>query len=93
MARGARLAGAELLERGGELARIQQAITALEGDDGAMLIIQGAAGIRKSALLHVLCQHATDQAMQTLTAQASELERAAGAACRALGMARFSAHD
>jgi len=78
MAGGVRLAGSELLERGEELARIQQAITALDGGDGGVLVIQGVAGIGKSALLQVLCQHATDQGVQTLTAQASELEREFG---------------
>jgi len=78
MAGGVRLAGTELLERGEELARIQQAITALDGGDGGVLVIQGAAGIGKSALLHVLCEHATEQGAQTLTAQASELEREFG---------------
>ena len=78
MAGGVRLAGSELLERGEELARIQQAITALDGGDGGVLVIQGVAGIGKSALLQVLCQHATDQGVQTLSARASELEREFG---------------
>jgi GTPase SAR1 family protein len=64
-----------LLERGRELARIKQAITALGRGQGGVLVIQGAAGIGKSALLHVLCQHAEGQGVQMLTARASELER------------------
>ena len=66
MAGGVRLAGTTLLERGEELARIQQAIIALGAGQSGVLLIQGAAGTGKSSLLHVLCQHATDQGVQTL---------------------------
>jgi len=45
---------------------------------GDVLVIQGAAGIDKSALLRVLGQCATGQGIQTLTAQASELKREFG---------------
>ena len=69
------LAGTELLERGEELARIQQAITALENETGGVLLIQGAAGIGKSVLLRALCEQATGRGVQTFTARASELER------------------
>jgi predicted ATPase len=41
-----------------------------------MLVIQGAAGIGKSALLGAVCERASGQGMQTLTARASELEQA-----------------
>jgi DNA-binding CsgD family transcriptional regulator len=74
MAGSVRLAGTTLLERGEELARIQQAIIALTAGQGGVVLIQGAAGIGKSSLLHVLCEHAVDQGVQTLTAHASELE-------------------
>ena len=40
-----------------------------------MLVIQGPAGIGKSALVRVLGEHATGQGVQTLSARASELER------------------
>src|SRR5437868_373982 len=78
MAEVAQPAVAGLLERGGELACIRQALTALGDGQGGVLIIQGAAGIGKSALLRVLCQHATKQGTQTFTARASELEREFG---------------
>jgi len=74
MAGSGRPAGTRLLERGEELACICQAITALRGGDGGVLLIQGAAGIGKSVLLDALCEAATGEGMQTLTARASELE-------------------
>lgn len=54
-----------LLERGGELARIEEAVAALGRGQGGVLVIQGAAGIGKSALLQVLCEHAAEQRLQT----------------------------
>jgi tetratricopeptide (TPR) repeat protein len=75
MAAGARLVARGLLERGGELARLDQAIAALVRGHGGVLVIQGAAGIGKSALVRVLCEHATEQGLQIMTARASELER------------------
>jgi DNA-binding CsgD family transcriptional regulator len=75
MAAGARLAARGLLERGGELAHIDQAIAALVRGHGGVLVVQGAAGIGKSALVRVLCERAAGQGLQTLTARASELER------------------
>jgi predicted ATPase len=66
----------QLLERGAELARIEQFIADLARGQGGMLVIQGAAGIGKSALLGALCERAGGQGMQTLTARTSELEQA-----------------
>jgi DNA-binding NarL/FixJ family response regulator len=65
----------QLLERGGELARIEQAVAALRRGHGGVLVVQGAAGIGKSSLLRAVCEHAKVQQVQTLTARASELER------------------
>ena len=65
----------QLLERGGELARIEQVVTALRRGHGSVLVIQGAAGIGKSSLLRAVCEHGAIQQVQTLTARASELER------------------
>ena len=48
---GSRLAARGLLERGGELARIDQAIAALGRGHGGGLVVQGAAGVGKSALV------------------------------------------
>src|SRR5947209_19839189 len=69
-------AARQLLERGAELARIEQFIAALARGQGGVLVIQGAAGIGKSALLSALCEWASGQGVQTLTARASELEQA-----------------
>jgi len=47
------------LERGGELARIQQVISAVQQGHGGVLVIEGVAGIGKTALLQVVCEAAT----------------------------------
>ncbi len=65
----------ELLERDGELARIGQAMAAVQSGYGGLLVIQGPAGIGKSALLRALHEHSTRARLQILAAQASELER------------------
>ena len=65
----------QLLERGGELARIDQAVADLRHGHGGVLVIQGPAGIGKSTLLRMVCERAAEQRVQTLTARASELER------------------
>src|SRR2546421_1931134 len=65
----------QLLERGGELARIEQAVDALRRGHGGVLVIQGAAGIGKSSLLRAFCEHSAIHQVHTLTARASELER------------------
>ncbi|MGB7795213.1 MAG: ATP-binding protein [Pseudonocardiaceae bacterium] len=66
--------GVGLLERGGELARIEQAIAALGDGHGGVLVIEGAAGIGKSTLLRAVCEHAAGHGLQTLTTRGSELE-------------------
>jgi len=76
MAGGSRPARTGLLERGGELACVEQAIAALARGQGGVLVIQGAAGIGKSTLLYALREQASGQGMQSLTARASELEQA-----------------
>ncbi|MGH3550004.1 MAG: AAA family ATPase [Pseudonocardiaceae bacterium] len=75
MAGGAQPPARGLLERGGELAGIEAAVATLGSGHGGVLLIQGAAGIGKSALLCVLCELAAGQGAQTLSARASELER------------------
>src|SRR5438270_3281242 len=65
----------QLLERGGELAHIEQAVAALRRGHGGVLVVQGAAGIGKSSLLRTVSEHAAVQKVQMLTARASELER------------------
>jgi DNA-binding CsgD family transcriptional regulator len=71
----ARPVGVGLLERGEELAGIEQSLAALGRGRGSVLIIQGAAGIGKSSLLRAVREHASAQQVQTLAARASELER------------------
>ena len=75
MAGDARPTTTGLLERGGELAHIEAAIAALGRGHGGALVVEGPAGIGKSALVRVLCEHAAGQGVQTLSARASELER------------------
>ncbi|HEX6404618.1 MAG TPA: AAA family ATPase [Pseudonocardiaceae bacterium] len=65
----------QLLERGGELAHIEQAVAALRRGHGGVLVVQGAAGIGKSSLLRAVSEHAAVQKVQMLTARGSELER------------------
>jgi DNA-binding NarL/FixJ family response regulator len=74
----ARPAGVGLLERGGELARIEQAVAALRHGHGGVLVIEGAAGIGKSTLLRAICEHAARQGVLTLTAWGSQLEAELG---------------
>jgi len=71
---GGQLAGPGLLERGAELACIEQAVAALACGEGGVLVVEGTAGIGKSALLQVLCERADEQRAQGFTARASELE-------------------
>jgi DNA-binding CsgD family transcriptional regulator len=66
---------AGLLERDGELGRIQQVISAVRQGHGGVLIVEGAPGIGKTALLRVLGEQATAAGVETLTARCSELER------------------
>ncbi|HJT04060.1 MAG TPA: hypothetical protein VJ757_10590 [Pseudonocardiaceae bacterium] len=53
------------MERGDEPARTRQAIASVLRGHGDVLVIEGAAGIGKSTLLHVLGEHATDYGVQT----------------------------
>lgn len=69
---------AGLLERGEELVYIEQAVGPLRRGKHGVLVIQGAAGIGKSALLRTLCERVTGQGTQILTARGSELERDLG---------------
>jgi DNA-binding CsgD family transcriptional regulator len=73
-----RPAGVGLLERGGELAHIEQAIAALKGGHGGVLVIEGAAGIGKSTLLRAVRKQAAGHGVPTLTARGSELEAELG---------------
>ena len=68
-------AGIALLERDGELSRIDRVISAVLRGHGGLLIIEGAAGMGKTALLQAVGEQAAAAGMQTLTARARELER------------------
>jgi DNA-binding CsgD family transcriptional regulator len=70
-----RLVGLGLLERDAELAHINKVIADLRRGHGGVLVIQGAAGIGKTALLRAVCEHAAEQGLQTFTSRGSELER------------------
>jgi DNA-binding CsgD family transcriptional regulator len=67
---------AELLERDGELARIEAAIAGARGGTGATVIVEGPAGIGKSAILSAARAAAEeDGATRLLRARGAELER------------------
>ena len=64
-----------LIEREGELARLDDAFTEAAGGDGAFVFVEGPAGIGKSRLLDAARDSAGERGMQTLTARGGELER------------------
>lgn len=66
---------AALVEREGELAQLEAELrNALDGD-GALVLIEGPAGVGKTRLLVEARAQAADQGARTLLARASELER------------------
>ncbi len=65
----------QLLERTDELERLGGLIAAAQGGSGAMLIVEGEAGIGKSRLLEAARQQAEASGMLVLTARGGELER------------------
>jgi DNA-binding CsgD family transcriptional regulator len=67
---------ASLLERETERHRIARAIGRAQDGDGGVVLVEGAAGMGKSALLRDARAVATDHGVTTLTATASELDRA-----------------
>jgi DNA-binding CsgD family transcriptional regulator len=71
----ARRIGTTLLERSGELARIQSAIARSRDGSGSMIVIEGPAGIGKTALLATACDAAEAQGMQVLRSRGAQLER------------------
>ena len=67
--------GHGLLERGEELRRIQSALARGADGTGSLLVIEGPAGIGKTALLAAARGGAEKAGMQVLTARGAELER------------------
>lgn len=63
-----------LLERAAELAAITAAIDAARAGAGAVLVVEGAAGIGKTRLLAHACEQAAAAGMTVLTARAAEYE-------------------
>lgn len=62
-----------LLEREPELARLEGALERVVAGEGRRVLIEGPAGIGKSALLAAACRRGSQLGMQLLTAEASEL--------------------
>ena len=69
---------ARLVERDRELAVLAGWLEAARGGDGGVLLVEGPAGIGKSALLAAAREQARKAGMLTLTARGGELERAFG---------------
>ena len=64
-----------LLERGGELASIGALLDGCVGGDGGVLLVEGPAGIGKTALLESARAMARDTGVQVWPARGGELER------------------
>ena len=64
-----------LLERGEELRRLQAALARGSAGSGSLMVIEGPAGIGKTALLAAARAGAEASGMQVLTARGAELER------------------
>lgn len=66
---------AVLLERDGEISRINAALDGALAGGGTFLIVEGSPGIGKSSLAHVARVAARQRGMMVLTARGAELER------------------
>src|SRR5436190_7382682 len=64
-----------LLERNEELARIESVLAAARSGHGTFAVVEGPAGIGKTALLRAARTEATDGGMRVLRARGTELER------------------
>ena len=65
--------GGALLERGAELAGIDGLLAAACDGAGALVVVEGPAGIGKSALLGACAQHAGELGMETLRARGDDV--------------------
>jgi predicted ATPase len=64
-----------ILDRDAELTAITAAITAAAGGRGTLIVVQGPAGIGKTAILRAACAEAGAQGMRTLAARGLALEQ------------------
>jgi predicted ATPase len=65
----------QLLERSEELARIESMLAAARSGQGTFVVVEGPAGIGKTALLTAARTAATEGGMRVLRARGTELER------------------
>src|SRR4051794_20260244 len=68
----------ELFERDSDLAELSEALVRAGGGHGALVAIEGPAGIGKTRLLGELKRRAADAGMEVLTARGGELESGFG---------------
>src|SRR5437879_4880066 len=64
-----------LLERDADLATVDAAIDSVHGGDGALVVIQGPAGIGKTELLDASCERASSVGLSVAGARGPPLER------------------
>ena len=64
-----------LLEREGELQELQEALLAAREGKGSVVVVEGPAGIGKTALLGFTCDSARDSGLRVLTARGGEFNR------------------
>ena len=64
-----------LLERASELQELQEALVAADDGTGHVVVIQGPAGIGKTALLGFACDCARESGLRVLSARGSEFGR------------------
>ena len=69
---------AVLLEREDQLARLESALAAAREGEGRLVVVEGPAGMGKTALLHVLRTRAEAAGMRVLRARGAELEQEFG---------------
>ncbi len=67
--------GSELLEREAELGALSALLDAAEAGSGRLLVIEGEAGVGKTALLEDACDQAAARDMSVFRARGGELER------------------
>ena len=66
--------GQPLLERRGELAEIDATLDAALRGEGRALVVEGAAGVGKTQLLHAACRRAAERGLRVLHARGAVLE-------------------
>ncbi len=69
------LAPRGLLEREDELERLRRVVATAERGDGALAVVEGEAGIGKTALLDTVCADGIERGFFVLRARGGELER------------------